>query len=121
MPGGTNLPVLQGLGCSSQTPWPYNAYSHDLQLHDDDTRNQCRWQVHSVGHEAAGLDTKAPSSELVRRRILGDSAADAVAERRFEPPFPHQRQVTDMTIKSRMGHAHPVLGTKRRCDDDATN
>ncbi len=26
MPGGTNLPVLPGLGCGSQTPWPYDAY-----------------------------------------------------------------------------------------------
>jgi len=31
MPGGTNLPVLRGLGCSSQTPWPYDAYSHTLE------------------------------------------------------------------------------------------
>ena len=28
MPGGTNLPVLGGLGCCSQTPYPYDAYSH---------------------------------------------------------------------------------------------
>jgi hypothetical protein len=27
MPGGTILPVLGGLGCSSQTPCPYDAYS----------------------------------------------------------------------------------------------
>ncbi len=26
MPGGTNLPVLRGLGCGSQTPYPYDAY-----------------------------------------------------------------------------------------------
>jgi len=26
MPGGTNLPVLLGLGCGSQTPYPYDAY-----------------------------------------------------------------------------------------------
>jgi hypothetical protein len=26
MPGGTNLPILLGLGCGSQTPDPYDAY-----------------------------------------------------------------------------------------------
>jgi len=28
MPGGTNFPVLPGLGCGSQTPYPYDAYPH---------------------------------------------------------------------------------------------
>jgi len=26
MPGGTNFPALGGLGCGSQTPYPYDAY-----------------------------------------------------------------------------------------------
>jgi D-glycero-alpha-D-manno-heptose-7-phosphate kinase len=34
MPGGTNLPVLLGLGCGSRTPYPYDAYPRPIGRQD---------------------------------------------------------------------------------------
>ncbi|MBJ18152.1 MAG: hypothetical protein CL933_01895 [Deltaproteobacteria bacterium] len=52
MPGGTNLPVLRGLGCGSQTPYPYDAYPPRIEGLADKVSSRLGGSWHWQGKEA---------------------------------------------------------------------
>ena len=59
-PGGTIFPVLGGLGCSSQTPYPYDAYTHARTrpagsfFHESGRAGKTPWSSSSQTQSSAG-------------------------------------------------------------------